>query len=197
MIGSNGGRPPRILGIGGSMRAGSRNLTVLEAALRLAREAGAITVLADVRELDLPLFVPGQDAIGGPPSLAWLLEEVRAADAYLFASPTYHGTVSGAVKNALDALDLLGGGYLEGKPVGLLACGGPAAINTLNALHHAARALKGLSVPTTVAVPGGAVDPLTGDIRDEAVRRRLAAVVEEMLDLARRLRAPAGVGVGG
>lgn len=196
MIGANGGWPPRILGIGGSMRAGSRNRALLEAALRLAREAGAVTMLADVRELDLPLFYPGQDAVDGPPSLAWLLDEVRAADAYLFCSPTYHGTVSGAVKNALDALELLGDGYLEGKPVGLLACGGPSVTNTLNALHHAARALKGLSVPTIVAVPGGGVEPLTGEVRDEAVRRRLVVMVDEVLNLSRRLRAPAVVGVG-
>ena len=179
------------------MRAGGRNRTALEAALALARAAGASTTLADVQELDLPLFRPGQSEADGPPALAWLLAEVRAADAFLFCSPTYHGTISGAVKNVLDFLDLLGDGYLDGKPVGLLAVGGTSATNTLNALHHAARSLNGLTVPTVVAVPSGAVDPTTGEVRDEATLRRLETLVDQVLDLTRRVRpSPALVGVG-
>jgi len=121
-----------------------------------------------------------------------LLAEVRAADAYILCSPTYHGTVSGPVKNALDALDLLGDGdppYFGGRVVGLMALGGGAA-NVLNALHHAARALGGLSAPTAVVVPNRVVDPVSGEIRDEAVRRRLDLMVHEVLDLTRRLRFP-------
>ena len=48
--------PIRILGIGGSTRRGSMSLVALTAALRLAKEQGAHTSLAAVRDLDLPLY---------------------------------------------------------------------------------------------------------------------------------------------
>lgn len=185
-------KPLRILGIGGSMRQGSLSRIALAAALRRAEDAGAKTVLADVRGLDLPLYVAEHVRDEDPPSLGWLLAEVRAADAYILCSPTYHGTLSGAVKNALDVLDLLGDDdppYFGGKVVGLMALGGGAA-NVLNALQHAARALGGLTSPTVVAVPNRAVDPAIDEVGDEAVRRRLDRMVHEMIDLTRRLRLP-------
>ncbi len=49
-----------------------------------------------------------------------------------------------------------------------MALGG-ACTNALNALHHAARALGGLSAPTVVVVPSEAIDPSTGELRDGAV----------------------------
>src|SRR5688572_12241274 len=49
-------RPIRLLGIGGSTRQGSKSLTLLQSALRVAEDAGASTTLADVRELALPIF---------------------------------------------------------------------------------------------------------------------------------------------
>jgi len=100
-------RAPRLLVIGGSTRAGSLSLRALQAALRLAEEAGARTVLADVRALDVPLYNADRRLEDYPPTLAWLLREARAADAYILCSPTYHGTVAGAVKNVLDALNFL------------------------------------------------------------------------------------------
>ncbi len=186
--------PVRLLGIGGSTRRESRSLAVLETALRLAENRGARTALADVRAMNLPLFdEDGPLPDRSPPALTWLLNEVRTADGYLLCSPTYHGTLSGAVKNILDALTPLGEDdppYLAGRPVGLVALGGAGAANTITALHHAARALGGLTVPTVVVVPSKAVDLRAREVVDHAVRRRLAVMAGEVVDLACRLRAP-------
>ena len=191
-------RPLRILGIGGSTREGSLTLIVLETALKMAREAGTEAVLADVRALDLPVFSADRPLAAYPESLPWLLAEARRADAYLLASPTYHGTVSGAVKNVLDALNFLGedgGDYFGGKPVGLIAYGGGSAANVLTALYHATRALNGLTVPTVVAVPSGAIEAERRAVVDPGARRRLEALIGETIDLARRLRRPAAIPV--
>lgn len=191
--------PVRLLGIGGSTRRESRSLAVLETALRLAEVHGAQTALADVRAMDLPLFAEDGSAAEQPPALRWLLQEVRMAEAYVLCSPTYHGTLSGAVKNALDALTPLGEDeppYLAGRPVGLIALGGAGAANTLTALHHAARALGGLTVPTVVVVPSKAVDVHAREVVDQAVRRRLATMTHEVIHLAPRLRSPAPVPLG-
>lgn len=182
--------PVRVLGIGGSLRPGSRSLGVLRTALALAEGAGACSVLADVRTLQLPVYDPGLPLDAYPPSLPWLLQEVRAAEAYILCSPTYHGTVSSAVKNVLDALDFLGQDrppYLGGKVVGLIALGGDPA-NTLNSLHHATRALNGLTAPRVVGVTGAALDSTTGEVLSGRALERLQRMVGEVMDLTRRLR---------
>lgn len=181
--------PIRVLGIGGSIRQGSKSLVLLKNALREAEDAGAEVILADVRALDLPIYDDDRPLADYPSSLHELLAAARAADAFILCSPTYHGTVSGAVKNALDALNFLFDDdprYLGGKPVALLALGGGGAANVLNSLHHATRALNGLTVPTTVIASGSAIH--AGEITDEAVRRRLQGMVHELLDLTLRLR---------
>ncbi len=184
--------PVRLLGIGGSTRQGSKSRALLRTALSIAEEAGAEVTLADVRELDLPMFNDDLPLNDYPARLAGLVAAARAADAFIFCSPTYHGTVSGAVKNALDHLNPLGDdepAYLAGKPVGLMALGGGGAANVLTSLHHAARALNGLTIPMTVIASGSAIRG--GDVEDEAVQRRLRQMVEELIDYATRLRGPA------
>ena len=69
------------------------------------------------------------------------------------------------------------------------------AANVLTALHHAARALNGLTVPTVVAVPGAAIDVERRDVTDPGARNRLAVLVGETIDLAWRLRRPAAIPV--
>jgi FMN reductase len=191
-----GESPIRILGIGGSTRQGSKSLTLLQTALRVAEDAGASTTLANVRELALPIFDDDLPREASPPALFQLIDDARAADAYVLCSPTYHGTVSGAVKNALDALNFMGDDdppYFAGKAVALMALGGGGAANVLTSLHHTARALNGLTIPTVVISGGSAIRE--GAVTDEMVQRRVGWMIEELLDLAARLRTPAHVTV--
>jgi FMN reductase len=181
--------PLRVLGIGGSTRRASKSLVLLQSALHLAADTGAEVTLADVRALDMPIYDHDRSLQDYPSSLHELLSAARAAEAYILCSPTYHGTVSGAVKNILDALNFLeveDPPYFAGKPVALMAIGGGGAANVLNSLHHATRALNGLTIPTTVIAHGSAIRD--GEISDEEVRRRLFRMVHELLDLAVRLR---------
>jgi FMN reductase len=183
--------PVRVLGIGGSMRQGSKSLALLRGALGIAEEAGAIATLADVRELSLPIYDDDLPLAAYPPTLSELLAAAREADAYILCSPTYHGTVSGVVKNALDLLNFLvddSPPYFGGKPVALMALGGGGAANVLTSLHHTARALNGLTISTVVMAGGGAIADSV--VTDPNVQRRLLLMVDELLDLATRLRRP-------
>ncbi len=191
-------RPIRLLGIGGSTRRGSRSLVALRAALRLAEEAGARTTLADVCELNLPVYNADWHVADYPPSLAWLLDEARASDGFIFCSPTYHGTISGAVKNVLDALAFMVSDdppNLGGKPVGLMGYGGQSAVNVLNTLHHAVHGLNGHATKTFVAVPSSAFDDRRVDVTEEGVIKRLGTMVNELIEYAalRRLATDAAV----
>jgi FMN reductase len=195
VIERNGTGPPvRMLGIGGSTRLGSTSLAALRAALRLAEEAGAETALADVRTLALPLYDEDRALVDYPASLDRLLAEARAADAYVLCTPTYLGTIAGAVKNVLDLLSFLANDappYLGGRPVGLVAVGGANAAQALVALQQAAQSLHGLVVPTAVTVPRWAIGAEGEGLEDEAIRRRMQRMTGELIDVGRRLRRPA------
>jgi FMN reductase len=190
------GRPVHILGIGGSTRLQSKSRIALAHALRLAEEGGATTTLADVRALDFPMYDADRPLADYPPSVHWLIAEAMRADGYILCSPTYHGTVSGAVKNALDILDYLANGTTEdpdqtfrNKPVGLMACGGGAQ-NVITALFHTTRALEGITVPAVVGVSNSVVDIELDQVRDESTIDRLRNMTDQVIDLAQRLRRP-------
>ena len=198
-IGRNGAGPPvRVLGIGGSTRLGSTSLAALRSALRLAAEAGAETALADVRTLALPLYDEDRAVADYPASLGHLLAAARAADAYLLCTPTYLGTIAGALKNVLDLLSFLASEappYLGGKPVGLMAVGGANAAQALVALQQTAQSLNGLVVPTVVTVPRWAIGAGSEGLVDAAIRRRLQRMTGELVDVGGRLRRPIMAGV--
>src|SRR4051794_36364025 len=114
-----------IVALGGSLAPQSTSLAALGVALEGAADAGARTQLYDVRELDLPMYVPqGAD----PPAAAVrLCESVYHCDGMLWSSPLYHGTISGSFKNALDWLQLLGDRqlpYLTDKDICLISTAG-------------------------------------------------------------------------
>src|SRR5438309_7790120 len=90
----------KVLGVGGSMRAGSFSTRALGLCLETARGHGAETRLLDLRLADLPMFRP--DVEEDLPAVRSVSESVRWADAFLLGSPDYHGSMSGAIKNFLD-----------------------------------------------------------------------------------------------
>jgi FMN reductase len=170
----------------------------LQAALDKAAALGAETALASVYELDLPLFRTHWRLEDYPPTLAWLIDEVRKADGLILCSPTYHGTISGALKNVLDALIFLAWDtppYLGGKPVAVMAYGGMTSMGVLQALSTCVRGLKGITVPTHVSVPERAIDRETVRIADERIDERIDYMVCELLSFAARLRIPHTPGV--
>jgi len=180
----------RLVGIGGSMRMASRSRTALARAAEHAAALGCITDVFDVRQLDLPVYRPDWVLAQYPTELVTMLDAVRAADIVLFSAPTYHGTVSGAVKNAIDALDFLVDDdppYLTGRVVGLIGIGGGAA-HVLDALAHAARAFDAIVVPTHVGIPGDAIDE-AGRIA-EPTDQRLRQMIVAAIALARRMHHP-------
>lgn len=185
--------PLRILGIGGTTSEKSWSLVPLDTALAKFEVAGADVVRATIYELDLPMFRTDWKLEQYPPTLPWLLDQIRQADAIIICSPTYHGTMSGAIKNLLDSLIFLGWDkpkYLGGKPVGLMAYGGMTSMGVLSGLTQVVRGLKGITVPTHIAIPERAVDRGSVSIIDERVLARMDEMVEEVLYFAAQLRQP-------
>lgn len=181
---------PMIVGIGGTTRTGSSTETALRCALRAAEANGAITTLFTGAQLaSLPLYAPEEDERS---DLARrLVTELRAADGVILASPGYHGSVSGLVKNALDYIEDMREDervYLSGLPVGLIATGaGNQAIgSTLSTLRDIAHALRGWPTPLGAGIKTiGKVFNEAGECIDDKNALQLRLVGEEVVDFAR------------
>lgn len=92
----------RLLAISGSLRAGSSNGRLLEAAQRLA-PAGVIVTLYD-GVAELPQFNPDLDGEAPPAAVADLRRRVGESDGLVISSPEYAHGVPGSLKNLLDWL---------------------------------------------------------------------------------------------
>lgn len=174
---------PKVLGIGGSLREGSRTLQVLAIASHGAALAGAATELLNLKELTLPLYDDRKEIDTYPEPVFTLLKKVREADGLILASPVYHGTLSGSMKNALDFLELLAHDrppWLEDKVVGLVSvAGGGPGVNAINAMLYACRALHAWVLPTAVAVPGTTFDS-DDRLQDRKIIERLHSLGREV-----------------
>jgi FMN reductase len=179
----------KIIGLGGSLAAISRSRAALATALEGAEEAGAETELLDIRELDLPMYNP--DADEPTAAAARMIEGVYAADGLLWSSPLYQGSISGAIKNALDWLRLLGDHdppYLQDKVIGLIsAAGGAQGLQAINTMEFSVRALRAWAVPYVVPVASAArVFDEAGRIHDEAIEQQLKMLGNEVVRVAER-----------
>jgi chromate reductase, NAD(P)H dehydrogenase (quinone) len=89
----------RILGVSGSLRGSSYNTSLLRAAAEAAPDGVELELWDGIG--DLPLY--DEDLEADPPDSVHRLREAwGAADAILFATPEYNGSVPGGLKNAVD-----------------------------------------------------------------------------------------------
>ncbi|GAA4863336.1 NADPH-dependent FMN reductase [Saccharopolyspora cebuensis] len=177
-----------VVGIGGSVRAGSQSERALHTALAGAREAGAEVHAITGDSLVLPFYDPHLPERTG--NATALVEALRRADGVVLSSPGYHGTISGLIKNALDYVEDLRQDdtpYLDGRAVGCigLAHGWQATVTTLQALRSVVHALRGWPTPL-----GGAVNSAEtrfdadGGTSDEKADAVLRTIGRQVVDFA-------------
>jgi len=184
----------RVLGIGGTTRQDSSSERALRIAAAAAAEAGASVELITAQSLIMPIYDP--ENLSRSQEAAEFVEALRRADALLIASPGYHGTVSGMMKNALDYVEDLRGDerpYLTGMPIGCIAVayGWQASVTTLHTLRSCAHALRGWPTPLGAALNASApalFDKATGACTDEPSRFQLETVGRQVVEFAARTR---------
>lgn len=163
---------PLVVGIGGTIGAVSSTERALRIALDAVEREGFRTRLFGGEDMArLPLYDPRSTARTHHEQD--FVEAVRGASALIIASPGYHGSISGVVKNALDLLEETAKDarpYLADMPVGLIATayGWQATGSTIAALRSIVHALRGWPTPFAAAIntqitkfddQGGATDP--------------------------------------
>ncbi|MDQ1232214.1 NADPH-dependent FMN reductase [Sphingomonas sp. SORGH_AS_0879] len=147
---------PLVVGIGGTIGSVSSTERALRIAMTAAADEGFRTHVFGGEDLArLPLYNPR--AVERTEAERIFVETVRQASAIIIASPGYHGSISGLVKNALDLLEETAKDdrpYLADLPVGLIATayGWQATGSTIAALRSIVHALRGWPTPFAAAV---------------------------------------------
>jgi chromate reductase len=180
----------RILAISGSLRSASYNTALLRAAADLAPEDVSVELYEGIDRL--PPF--NEDDEGGAidPGIAALREAIASADAVLFSTPEYNGTMPGHVKQAVDWASRPHGpdSALWGKPVAAIG----ASVTDYGALwaqDHLRRALglagaRVLDVELPVSKAHERFDA-DGVLIDLELRDRLAEIVGTLAERAHGL----------
>ena len=167
---------PLVVGIGGTIGGVSSTERALMIALdSVGREGFRTRMFGGADMARLPLYDP--KATSRTEVEREFVDTVRQASALIIASPGYHGSISGVVKNALDLLEETAGDarpYLADMPVGLIATayGWQATGSTIAALRSIVHALRGWPTPFAAAIntqitkfddAGGANEPAVLD----------------------------------
>lgn len=176
---------PLIVGLGGTTRPGSTAERALEVTLARAAALGCRTRLIGADGLPQEPYDPTRPQRSDR-ALA-LVAALRAADGLVLATPSYHGGVSGLVKNAIDFVEDLRDDprvYFDQRAVGCIVCAdGPQALgSTLMSLRAIVHALRGWPTPYGAAInarnrplggPEGTDDPVVVEacerVADEVV----------------------------
>lgn len=182
---------PLIVGLGGTTRATSTSEKTLIKALEAAERAGARTKhFSGVFLAKLPIYDPA--TANDSAEMVEMLEAVRGADGVIIATPGYHGSISGLMKNALDGLEGLrtdSRPYLEGRAVGCIvtADGWQACGTALAAVRTIVHALRGWPTPLGVTFNPSA-GPLYNEAGEFAEARdamQIDMLAQQVIDFAR------------
>ncbi|MBV8065896.1 MAG: NAD(P)H-dependent oxidoreductase [Actinobacteria bacterium] len=109
----------KILAVSGSLRPDSFNSALLREAARVAPAGVEVELWEGLGEL--PVYDQDLDGGDAPESVRRLRDAWGSADAILFATPEYNGSVPGGLKNAVDwASRPKGDGALQNKTVAVV-----------------------------------------------------------------------------
>ena len=176
----------KIVGIAGSLRPDSYSQMAVNVAAQKVAALGAEVEVLDLRQMQLP-FCDGGTEYPNYPDVQRLRTAVNNADGLILASPEYHGSISGVLKNTLDLMSF---DQLSGKVTGFISIlGGQVNSNTLNDLRVILRWVHAWSIPEQVAI-GQAWQAFTpeGKISDDKLSKRLDQFALSLVENTRKLR---------
>ena len=185
----------KILGIAGSLRAGSYNKALLRAAKELVPPGTTLSIFDHLEEI--PLFNQDREK-DLPESVRLFKEKIRGADAIIFATPEYNYSFPGVLKNAIDwASRPYGNSAWEGKPVAIMSAA-TGMLGGARAQYHLRQVFISLNMfplnKPEVIIPevGKKVDGL-GNLTDGAARQKIKDQLIALVNWTIRLSAQVSV----
>lgn len=145
----------------------------LETVAGAARERGAIVHILDLRKTPLPLLNPSAEQ--EPEHLPYVRQLVLAADAFVLATPDYHGSMSGTLKNFLDYFWM----EFAGKVFGYVCSSFDKGLTAMDHVRTCVRQCYGWSLPFGVNMSDD--DVADGAIINARVAERLRMLARDMV----------------
>lgn len=173
----------KVLAISGSLRRNSWNRKLLKLAVEVLIQRGAEVVEFDLTPL--PIYNGDIEAQGLPPSALALRTAIKDADAVVIASPEYNGTMTSAIKNAVEWASRPPENVLMDQ-IFLVMGAGPGRSGARGMFMHLSAAIQaegGWVVPSPkVLLPGVAqiISP-EGDLLDASVSELLDNAIGKLL----------------
>lgn len=183
-----------VLGIAGSLRDGSYNRALLNAARELAPDGMTITTF-DIA--DIPLYNADEDGEQKPAAVERLKAAIEQADALLIATPEYNHGIPGVLKNAIDwASRPARRSPMAGKPTAIMGAV-TGMWGSIRAQMHLRIVLAGMNTPVVLnpeVLVRGARDKFDEDGRlvDEATRRFIRELLANLTELTAQLQSDVG-----
>ena len=179
-VDGDGGHPPRILILYGSLRPQSFSRKLAYEAERILQHLGAETHVFDPAELPVLDSVPNDHS---------KVQELRAlslcSEGHVWISPERHGTMTGVFKNQIDWLPLEEGGIrpTQGRTLAVMqVSGGSQSFNVVNALRVLGRWMRMVTIPnqSSVAKAWTEFDD-AGRMKPSPFYDRVVDVMEELM----------------
>jgi FMN reductase len=167
------------------MREGSYGTRTLRIVLDVIKRYKAETRLLDFRETKMPIFNPSSsNGSANDTDIQKVTELVNWADAFILASPDYHGSMSGTMKNFLDH-------YWEefaGKTFGYICTSHEKGLTVMDQMRTVVRQCYGWSLPYGISVNAEEDFNERGEIINELLDKRLKILARDLVIYGKLIR---------
>jgi NAD(P)H-dependent FMN reductase len=189
----NSRSPINVLGIAGSMRKGSMSSHALKLVLEEAKKYGSDSRVLELREVRLPIYDPSrsesdvlyQDVNGnGENVLNTVTEAINWADAFVLASPDYHGSMSGAMKNFLDYF----WEEFAGKTFGYIIASHEKGLTVADQMRTSVRQCYGWSMPYNISINGANDFNSAGNPANSMLANRIKMLARDLVTYGTLIR---------
>jgi NAD(P)H-dependent FMN reductase len=174
----------KVLGVGSSMREGSYGTRALKIVLDTMEKLQAETRILDLRKVKMPTFNPNSSVQSGK-RIREVTEEVNWADVFILATPDYHGSMSGPMKNFLDH-------YWQefaGKTFGYICTSHEKGLTVMDQMRTAVRQCYGWSLPYGISVNREEDFNEDGEIVNGLLAKRLRMLARDLIVYGKLIRA--------
>jgi NAD(P)H-dependent FMN reductase len=178
-----------VLGVAGSMREQSYSTRGLKMVLEETKKYNAESYMLEVRKINLPLYDPSEITSDNSSSnnnivLERITTTLRWADVFVLASPDYHGSMSGGMKNFLDYF----WEEFAGKTFGYIVASHEKGLTVADQMRTAVRQCYGWSMPYNISINGEKDFDSKGNLINSALAKRIKMLSRDLVTYGTLIR---------
>src|SRR5215212_3051866 len=174
-----------VLGVAGSMREQSYSTRALKIVLEEVKKYDSESYVLELRKINLPLYDPSGNTLDESSSsinsntngLERITTALKWADAFVLASPDYHGSMSGGMKNFLDYF----WEDFAGKTFGYIVASHEKGLTVADQMRTAVRQCYGWSMPYDISINGEKDFGSSGNVTNKVLLQRMQMLARDIV----------------